>query len=108
LPPLNLYARVRIFACNLAHETAGAARTRHSLRPLISGVVAEARLGQIVPREREGASLAVIARSQRVRANARPDDRLRDDLSAVAQRAKAEAIQTASPEGLWIASLRSQ
>ena len=34
LPPLNLYARVRISLCNLAHETAGAARTRHSLLPL--------------------------------------------------------------------------
>ena len=33
----------------------------------------------------------------------RPDDKLRDDLSAVAQRAKAEAIHV-SPEELWIAS----
>jgi hypothetical protein len=32
--PLNLYARVRFFLCNFAHETAGAARTRSSLRPL--------------------------------------------------------------------------
>ena len=32
--PLNLYARVRIFLCSFAHETAGAARTRSSLRPL--------------------------------------------------------------------------
>src|SRR6476659_5465842 len=37
LPPLNLYARVRISLCNLAHETAGAARTRHSLHPLFEG-----------------------------------------------------------------------
>jgi len=27
---------VRIFLCNFAHETAGAARTRSSLRPLFS------------------------------------------------------------------------
>jgi hypothetical protein len=31
LPPLNLYARVRLLRI-LAHETAGAARTRLSLR----------------------------------------------------------------------------
>jgi hypothetical protein len=36
--PLNLYARVRIFLCINAHETAGAARTRSSLRPLVSRV----------------------------------------------------------------------
>jgi hypothetical protein len=35
MPPLNLYARVRFFV-QFAHETAGAARTRSSLRPLIS------------------------------------------------------------------------
>jgi hypothetical protein len=34
--PLNLYARVRLFHF-FARETAGAARTRSSLRPLISG-----------------------------------------------------------------------
>ena len=32
--PLNLYARVRISLHKLAHETAGAVRTRHSLLPL--------------------------------------------------------------------------
>ncbi len=32
--PLNLYARVRILLVQFAHETAGAARTRSSLRPL--------------------------------------------------------------------------
>jgi hypothetical protein len=34
--PLNLYARVRVFVHVFAHETVGAARTRYSLRPLIS------------------------------------------------------------------------
>jgi hypothetical protein len=34
LPPLDLYARVR-FLHKFAHETAGAARIRLSLRPLI-------------------------------------------------------------------------
>jgi hypothetical protein len=34
VPPLNLYARVRFSLCTFAHETAGAARTRHSLLPL--------------------------------------------------------------------------
>ena len=33
--PLDLYARVRNFY-TIAHETAGAARTRSSLRPLVS------------------------------------------------------------------------
>jgi hypothetical protein len=35
--PLNLYARVRISLCVNAHETAGAARTRSSLRPRFLG-----------------------------------------------------------------------
>ena len=35
--PLNLYARVRIFKSINAHEIAGAARTRSSLRPLQGG-----------------------------------------------------------------------
>ena len=33
--PLNLYARVRHSTLPIAHETAGAARTRSSLRPLV-------------------------------------------------------------------------
>src|ERR1700744_6324686 len=33
--PLNLYAHVRFFVCYFAHETAGAARTRSSPRPLL-------------------------------------------------------------------------
>jgi hypothetical protein len=36
MPPLNLYARVHFFFVQFAHETAGAARTRSSLRPLTS------------------------------------------------------------------------
>ena len=36
MPPLNLYARVRFLYVHFAHEIAGAARTRSSLRPLIS------------------------------------------------------------------------
>jgi hypothetical protein len=35
MPPLNLYARVRKFLLRIAHETAGAACTRLSLRPLL-------------------------------------------------------------------------
>src|SRR5665213_3220910 len=34
--PLHLYARVRFLLMHIAHETAGAARTRSSLRPLVS------------------------------------------------------------------------
>jgi hypothetical protein len=33
----DLYARVRFFCALVAHETAGAARTRCSLRPLFGG-----------------------------------------------------------------------
>jgi hypothetical protein len=33
--PLNLYARVRFLLMHIAHETAGAARTRSSLRPFV-------------------------------------------------------------------------
>ena len=35
--PLNLYAHVRFLLMHIAHETAGAARTRSSLRPLNFG-----------------------------------------------------------------------
>ena len=33
--PLNLYAHVRFLLMHIAHETAGAARTRSSPRPLL-------------------------------------------------------------------------
>jgi hypothetical protein len=36
--PLHLYARVRFLLVHFAHETAGAARIRLSLRPLIKRV----------------------------------------------------------------------
>jgi hypothetical protein len=42
----------------IAHETAGAARTRHSLRPLNSEVAKDpANLGRNAPREREDVCL---------------------------------------------------
>ena len=37
LLPLHLYAHVRFVLMHIAHETAGAARTRSSLRPLLFG-----------------------------------------------------------------------
>src|SRR3954447_3902289 len=40
------------FLVHLAHETAGAARTRHSLLPRLSRDNVHANLGQTVPRER--------------------------------------------------------
>ena len=51
LPPLSPYARARIHS-PIAHETAGAACTRHPLRPLFEGELL-ASLGRIAPRERE-------------------------------------------------------
>src|SRR3979409_1873041 len=47
---------VCVFLCNFAHETAGAACTRHSLRPLFSGRKIHARLARIAPRECETVS----------------------------------------------------
>ena len=48
--PLNLYARVRVFKCAIAHETAGAARTRSSLRPpFVARVKRNANLGCQAP-----------------------------------------------------------
>ena len=45
---------VCVFLCTVAHETAGAACTRCSLRPLIKRVRKFlANLGRIVPRDRE-------------------------------------------------------
>ena len=49
--PLNLYARVRILDAHFAHETAGAARTRHSLLPPLREKRHE-QLGRLAPRDR--------------------------------------------------------
>jgi hypothetical protein len=55
---------VCVFTRAFAHETAGAARTRHSPLPLWERILA--RLGQIMPRDREAVSRSnhVIARSE--------------------------------------------
>jgi hypothetical protein len=50
MPPLNLYARVHFLFVPFAHETAGAACTRLSLRPLCSRAATTAKLGRIAPR----------------------------------------------------------
>ena len=74
--PLDLYARVRISYYH-AHETAGAARTRSSLRPLF-GEVAKitANLGRDASRER-GHISGVIARLDRATQYSRDgDDRI--------------------------------
>ena len=49
MSPLHLYARVR-FLRTFAHETAGAACTRHSLLPLLGEKVLK-NFGRIAPRE---------------------------------------------------------
>src|SRR5665213_2074763 len=49
--PLHLYARVRFLLMHIAHETAGAARTRSSLRPLVFEGERFACLGRSVSRE---------------------------------------------------------
>ena len=61
LPP-NLYARVHNSCCAIAHETAGAARTRSSLRPHVSMRANEdAKLGQTMSRERDAISTSLRA-----------------------------------------------
>src|SRR5665213_1132864 len=61
MPPLNLYARVRFLLMHIAHETAGAARTRPSLRPLafLGEVICKPRTKAC--RENAEACLIVIA-----------------------------------------------
>ena len=80
-----LYARVRLYH-SFAHETAGAARTRHSLLPLLlEGQIVAANLGQIVPREGEamfGKGTAGAAESLSSPAHA--GDPVRRSLSAQA------------------------
>ena len=62
--PLNLYARVRFLLCAIARETAGAARTRSSLRPLFGeGEEILANLGRVASREREHTSNVVTRES---------------------------------------------
>ena len=80
------------FCARFAHETAGAARTRYSLRPLIGGSRKFlTNLGHIRPRECEVVS-AVIARSE-------SDDRVR--RSSTSEGGSNPSIQFAAP---WIAS----
>ena len=52
---------------HIAHETAGAARTRSSLRPLIfEGANEDANLGRNAPRDREVVSIVGIASFHRI------------------------------------------
>ena len=53
--PLHLYAHVRFLMHSIAHETAGAARTRSSLRPLLFEARTKLKTsGKTMSREREG------------------------------------------------------
>ena len=72
--PLNLYAHVRILLMHSAHETAGAARTRSSLRPLLFGARLFPNLGHMLSRER-GRMPDVVARIERseIREQPAPD-----------------------------------
>src|SRR6478736_497018 len=59
-----LYAHVRT-SSTIAHETAGAARIRHSLRPLFGeGVRIPANLGRNAPRDREHISGVIPGRAE--------------------------------------------
>ena len=60
MPPLHLYARVPLYLYPIAHEAAGAARTRLSLRPLnLEGEELIASLGRTAPRDREAALMTM-------------------------------------------------
>jgi hypothetical protein len=63
--PLNLYAHVRFLLMHSAHETAGAARTRSSLRPLTFWGVRNLQTSGASCRENTDAYLFVIARLDR-------------------------------------------
>jgi hypothetical protein len=71
--PLNLYARVHFFFAHPAHETAGAARTRHSLLPLLWGEGLR-KPRAITPRERERLSAieSQVAATHSVSSRRRP------------------------------------
>ncbi len=60
--PLDLYARVRVFSAQIAHETAGAARTRSSLRPLNSRRVNEVQTSGAMRRENANTHSLVVTR----------------------------------------------
>jgi hypothetical protein len=65
-----------------AHETAGAARTRLSLHPLVSEGEADASLGRIAPRECEvvsGIGESSLLRGANGSRECAPADRLRDE-----------------------------
>jgi hypothetical protein len=56
---------MRALSVHIAHETAGAARTRHSLRPLtIEGRELIADLGRNAPRDREGVSSVIASEAK--------------------------------------------
>src|ERR1700694_6351779 len=75
---------VCVFLCMFAHETAGAARTRHSLRPLLLG-----RKFSLTTRALRAAGMRRCVWSS-LRANGSrecaPDDRLREAIHLAAQR----------------------
>jgi len=62
---------VCVFFVHLAHETAGAARTRHSLLPLFSRDNVHANLGHFMPREGEAMFVATQGAPDRCRRRAR-------------------------------------
>src|SRR6185369_7705754 len=64
LPPLPCMLMCALFL-PIAHETAGAARIRHSLRPLFwEGVRIPAKLGRIASRERETISTVIASEAK--------------------------------------------
>ncbi len=92
---LYLYARVRFF-CAMAHETAGAAGTRSSLRPLFEeGEKIQQTSGETRRENAESHLLFETSIGKCVRL-------------VIARSASDEAIQNLAAERFWIASLRSQ
>src|SRR5882762_9041903 len=79
---------MRALSVHIAHETAGAARIRHSLRPHLERCEDYSQTSGASCRENANTHSAVIVR----------------DLSAVAQGAKAEGGRSSIPETLMIES----
>src|SRR4029078_7855019 len=94
--PLDLYARVRISYYH-AHETAGAARTRSSLRPLF-GEVAKitANLGRDASREC-GRTFSVVPAKAGTKYSRDTDDRTEKPRRTGSPRARMTAVRGASP-----------
>src|ERR1700688_1373380 len=89
---------VSAFFVHHARETAGAARTRSSLRPLTSRAkVSNKNFGRIAPREQERMSHNVIARSVATRQSSHPFCREMDCFAPLAMTGRSRSVLDTPP-----------